>query len=411
MKNALFIAYDFPPSSSSTGQLRTLAFCRHLPDFGWQPAVLTATANAYPRIDRSSLAAIPDATEVARAFAFDAKKVMGLRGNYPVWVAQPDRWWSWWFAGVIRGLAAIRRHKPQVIWSTYPITTAHLIGLTLHRLTGLPWIADFRDPVGTSVLKSPLTDRTRAWVERATVAHCARGVFTTRGAAELYRQRFPEKTDATWQVIPNGYDEGDFSDLADAAPPAASGRPVKLLHSGVLYREHRDPQAFFVALAKLKAEGLVRADNLVVVLRASGNEAHYDSVIRSMGIEDIVRLEPAIPYREALAEQMGADGLLLWQGERYNRQIPAKVYEYFRTGRPMLALVEPGGDTANLVDDMIDGAYAPMNDADRIREQLMQFLTSIRSGCDKYKISPDKVSGFSRRGGARQLAEIFNTLA
>ena len=411
MKKALFIAYDFPPSSSSTGQLRTLAFCRHLPDFGWQPVVVSARAAAYPRVDPASIKAIPNATHVVRAFAFDAKNAFGFRGNYPIWAAQPDRWWSWWFAGVVAGLRMVRRHRPAVIWSTYPITTAHLIGLALHRMTGLPWIADFRDPVGTSVLQSALTDTTRAWVERATIARCAHAIFTTRGAATLYRESYPSRQAQTWQVIPNGYDEAEFAALGSYRTSATQRRPLKLLHSGVLYREHRDPYAFLLALSELKSEGALDATLVQVVLRASGNEAHYGQLIVSLGIDDIVRLEPAVPYREALAEQVAADGLLLWQGTRYNRQIPAKVYEYFRTGRPVMALVDPAGDTADLMEEVIPGACVSMNDTAKIREKLMSFIHSIDSGCDKYRVVESNVERFSRRGGAQQLAELFNALA
>ena len=90
---------------------------------------------------------------------------------------------SWWFAAVTRGLAAVRRRRPAAIFSTYPIATAHLIALTLARLTRLPWIADFRDPmIDDDYPEVPAERIVRGWIERQTIARCARAVFTTPGA-------------------------------------------------------------------------------------------------------------------------------------------------------------------------------------------------------------------------------------
>ena len=93
-------------------------------------------------------------TVVERAFAVDAARHLAVRGRYPAIVARPDRWAAWWLGAVPRSLAMIRKYRPAAIWSTYPIATAHTIGQTLHRLSGLPWIADFRDQRSTSSICS-----------------------------------------------------------------------------------------------------------------------------------------------------------------------------------------------------------------------------------------------------------------
>ena len=141
------VAYHFPPLRGSSGIQRTLRFCRYLPDFGWTPLVLTASERAYEDIDDNSRVEIPQGLVVRRAFALNTARQLSFGGRYPTLLAVPDRWVSWLAGGVLAGLAMIRRARPSVIFSTYPIATAHLIGLALHRLTGLPWVADFRDPM------------------------------------------------------------------------------------------------------------------------------------------------------------------------------------------------------------------------------------------------------------------------
>ena len=138
------IAFHFPPMQGSSGLQRTLKFARYLPDHGWQPIVLSAGAGVYQATSDAQLNEIGSTAVVRRAFALDAARHLAIHGAYPSWLALPDRWASWWLGAVPAGLALIRRYRPDVIWSTFPIATAHLIGLTLARMSGLPWVADFR---------------------------------------------------------------------------------------------------------------------------------------------------------------------------------------------------------------------------------------------------------------------------
>jgi hypothetical protein len=271
------IAYHYPPFGGGSGIHRTLKFSRYLSDYGWQPIVLTISPNAYPRRQNTGHD-MPAGVVTARAFGLDTARHLSLRGAYPQWMAVPDRWVSWWPTAVGIGASLIRKHRPDAIWSTFPIATAHMIGLALHRLSRLPWVADFRDPMvevdpitGEEFPRDPLVRRASSWIEARTVNSCTRAVFTTAGTLGMYANRFREVEDRRWAVIANGYDEEDFA----AAPPAGPvriipGQPAILLHSGVLYPFERDPLPFFQALAELRRSGKISPKVLRVVLRATG---------------------------------------------------------------------------------------------------------------------------------------------
>ncbi len=409
MKTILMIAFHYPPFRGGSGIQRTLKFSRYLPDHGWQPIILTAHPRAYPQSGPDQLSDIPAGVSVRQAFALDAARHLSLRGAYWRWIALPDRWVSWWLGAVPAGLSLIRKYQPDIIWSTYPIATAHLIGLTLHRLTGIPWIADFRDSMTEeNYPREVLTRRSYQWIERQTIRYSSRLIFTAQSTREMYLKRYPQLGPERCVVIPNGYDEEDFQDLVFSGPPGKiHNRPVRLLHSGLLYPEERDPKPFFRALSRLKSEGRVDALRLRVDLRASGSESYYAAFLRELGIDDFVHLPPALPYRQALQDCADADALLLFQGPSCNHQIPAKVYEYFRAQKPILAFTSDEGDTATLLRENGGATIVDMVDEQAIYLALPHFLGSVRNGTHP---RPDgrKAQRYSRKNQAQELAQCLS---
>ena len=407
-RSVLMVAFHFPPAAMGSGHLRTLGFARHLPEFGWNPIVLSAKASAYPRTAPIAADIVPQGCVIHRALAFDARRHFGINGKYPGFLAQPDRWASWWPAAVAQGLRQIRRHKVSAIWSTYPIMTAHCIARTLSDITKLPWIADFRDPVSSSVeAENPFSVASQQRWERRVLHSAAQAVFTTSGALRDYAERYPKAArGGRLSVIGNGYEEEAFIDLP-ANPPPLDGRPLMLLHSGLLYPEGRDPAPFFNALARLKAAGLAGPEQFKVVLRASGWEERYQREIDRLGIADIVILAPPVSNREALVEQAAADGLLLFQGSRFDRQIPAKVYEYLRIARPIFALVGSCGDTASVLRDTGGAVVAPSEDVAVIAQDLSEFVLALREERAP-RVPPQLVARYSRREGAASLAGLLS---
>jgi hypothetical protein len=410
MKRVLMIAFHYPPASVSSGIQRTLKFSAYLPELGWEPSVLTVHPRAHEHRTPDQLRDIPSSIVVKRAFALDAARHLSIAGRHPLLFALPDKWSSWWLGGVYSGLALIRSIKPQVIWSTYPIATAHMIGHTLHRLTGLPWVADCRDSMTEDHYPSNKTVRAAYLrIERNVVASAAKVVFTSPGTLEMYRARYPNAPASRWHTIQNGYDEENFRSATAKSATAANGRPVTLVHSGIVYPSERDPTQFFDALAELKSQGKIGASRLRIVLRGTRYDAFLRPELERRDISDIVRLEAPIGYEEALAEMLAADGLLILQASNCNHQIPAKLYEYFRARRPVLALTDPVGDTAGEMRRAGLPAIAPLDDKAKIAATLLEFIAGIERGAAQFA-SEDAVHSASRRGRTEQLAGLLDAV-
>ncbi|MGH8614965.1 MAG: glycosyltransferase [Gammaproteobacteria bacterium] len=412
VKRVLMIAYHFPPVQGSSGVQRTLKFCRYLPNYGWEPMVLTVDELAYPATDAGQIAEIPHGMVLKRTFALDTARHLAIRGRYPYWLALPDRWASWCVSAVIAGLRLIREYRPTVLWSTYPIATAHAVGLMLHRLSRLPWVADLRDSMTEdSYPNDPRIWRAFRWIEKQTVERANRVAFTTPGALCMYRERYASLPPERWTLIANGYDEESFraAERAGSGPSPRSGNRLVLVHSGVLYRSERDPSAFFAAIADLVRSEKISPERLEIVLRASGDEAYYQKILDHQGIAEMVKLKPALPYRAALEEMLRADGLLLFQAASCNHQIPAKLYEYLRTQRPVLALTDPAGDTACALRKAGAGRVVRIDSKEEIRDALLVFLREIGTLGDK--VAVHDVQQYSREARTRELAQLFDTIA
>ena len=407
MKRVLLVAFHYPPTRGSSGIQRTLRFAKYLSAFGWDPIVLTANRSAYPRTEAETSEIAPD-VPVSRALALDAKRHLSIGDWYPVLFALPDRWKSWWLSAVPVGLAMIRRYAPRAIWSTYPIATAHSIASTLHRLTELPWVADFRDPMAQDGYpRDPRLWASYKAVEENAVAHAAKLVFTTPGARALYRDRYASTPAERFCIIENGYDEESFPVASDTArSPLNTGR-VTLLHSGIVYPSERDPSRLIEALKLLQSRGVVDETNFRIRFRAPA----YGELLRSLadkaGVASLLEIVPSVSYQAAIDEMLRADALLLLQAANCNQQIPAKLYEYLRCGRPILPLTDPAGDTAQTLRNAGCDRMARLDDAEDIAALLTEFIRAPQR--DTFNLPLEQaVAGHSRRSRTGELAALLD---
>ena len=408
IRRLLLIAFHFPPIQGSSGVHRSLAFARYLPAHGWQPTVLTVRPLAYPSRNDENLALVPPGLPVVRSLAFDTQRHLSLFGQYPRFMALPDRWRTWVPFGTARGMDVIKRSGPAAIMSTFPIASAHVIAHKLKTKSGLPWIADFRDPMifENYPKPGPLRSAFEA-VEQLVFRHATRIVVTTPGAADMYSERYGKHAAGKLCVIENGFDEaivqGIDSEPADRQP----GDKLRILHSGLVYTDDRDPRPLFRALAELIAEGRINKNRVEIAFRASKQESFLADMASELGVAEAVKLLPAIDYRSAVLEMRAADGLLLLQAASCNRQIPGKAYEYLSCNRPILALTDPNGDTGRMLGGAGIRSMAALEDERGVKSALQAFVERADAGCPELP-DLDKVGTLSRRARTAELAQLLD---
>jgi len=401
-KTLLMVAFDFPPSNAASIQ-RTLKFCEYLTAWGWDVHVLTAKPYAYPQIDSNQELSPAIAAKTYRAIALDVHRHLSIKGKHLSMTKIPDRWSSWGIFGLQLGKKIIKRIKPDVIWSTSPIPSAHKIARRLAEYGQAPWIADYRDPLPYMHFDSgSRLDKVHQQIDQQTLARANIVTFATPQAAILYQKRYGDRTAEKFRVIENGFDEGNFNKLQSLSLPSSpfSNEKFSLYYSGVLYPVGRDPRPLFEAMATLQSQGHINGDNFELVFQGSGDGDGFADDIKRLNIGPLIRFIEPVPFMRALYNMTQADALLLIQDKKFNAQIPGKIYEYLRTGRPILLKADAEGATAKIGQPFEGCPIA--NDADAIQNTLLEMITKGR----QQHYARD-VQQFTRESKAQQLDQLL----
>jgi len=416
MKHALFVAYHYPPESSSSGVLRTLKHTRYLGRFGWRVTVLTLNREAYDVTDPRLEHQIPQEVRVVRTQFIDVKRHLAIRGSYPSFLAIPDRWIGWWLWAVATGRRVLKDDPADVIYSTSPHATAHLIAFSLARRLRIRWVADFRDPwyeeppePGTTRFGQFAARR----LERLVARRADRIVASTVRLRDTLAARYPGKPKEEFVAIPNGYDEEDFSDVTGLSTSSAD--ELLILHAGSLSESFRDPRPVFEAVGRAAEAGLLDPSRIRFRFLGGGpfgESPEMKEAVKSAGLMSRVDFLPRVSYEASLAELSRAGVLLLLQASTDTVDlVPAKLFEYLRAGRPVLAFV-PVGATAEILRDTGGGWVVDPADSSGLRDTIVTAYRAWASGrLDSLAADPVALEPFSRERLAGELAKLFNALA
>jgi glycosyltransferase involved in cell wall biosynthesis len=388
-KKVLLITYHFPPSAAS-GAFRLLGFAQHLPTFGWQPLVVAPPTLPWEPIDPRLMANISESAIVRHVpYPVGAPRLLRVLAQYAVWL---PRAWS-----ACKRMA--EEYQPDAILTSGPPHCVHVLGDWLKRRTGRPWIADFRDPWLSDGSNRPLSwlqRWERRW-ERRVFANADLVLANAPNARRLYQTVFPG---ANVMTLTNGFDPRP----RDAGAELREDPCVRLLHAGEIYAG-RNPAPLFEALGALNRER--RAYRLQLLGRCEGNDV--PALMREHGWHEFVVLEGQRDYHDTLTMMQAADILVLFDSPGRTIGVPAKLYEYLGAGRPILALAETNGDTANILrsSGMLH-RIVPPNDTDGIRRAVCELAEAIHNR--ENVVEPARLEQFTRENLTGVLSRNLDAL-
>jgi glycosyltransferase involved in cell wall biosynthesis len=339
----LTFAYSFAPENV-IGAARPLRFCKYLTRLGYNCRVFTA-ADQTGR-DDSNTVCVPDpfVTYARRGFGWHIERAIRK-------VLLPGELGTRWSYRASRAARAYIRAHPGVrvtIFSTFPPLGSHLAAYQLARAEGIPWIADFRDPLPEDPIANGIDFKRRVyrWLERVIARRADSVIANTDAAMIRWREKFPSLNGKV-QLIWNGFDpEERIQSL-----PVLS-RDVKILsHVGELYGG-RNVTPILESLARLIAARRLQAGRVRVRLVGPAEPGtlpneEFLGRARAEGWLDLVT--ERIPQHEALQIARSSDCLLLLQPQSAT-QVPGKLFEYLQIGRPILAFIQPNSPAERLLE-------------------------------------------------------------
>jgi glycosyltransferase involved in cell wall biosynthesis len=394
------------------GVLRTLKFVKYLPEFGWNPHVLTTRSPKIGLRDEGLIKEIHPDTPITRTATLLPPQGLPwrLRELLSRWLLLVDEQVGWLPFATYAGTRIINEYPIDVIYSTSAPYTSHLIARQLHKHYHIPWVADFRDPwVGNSNIHFPtiihrkLVER----LERQVIQDASHVLVISPPMSQSICARIPGIQSSKISWLPNGYDAGDF---VVAQPAYRDKDHFYLVYTGSFYAEGRTARAILEAVQAVTLSGQIPREHLRVQL--VGNVGKFTQKwISELNLNDIVETPGYVSHEKTISYLLAADVLLLIIGVSPDSSavFTGKVFEYLAAGKPILCLANEGV-ASNLIRDAHAGFVVSPDDISRITQRLVEIYQQWQNG--RLSIEPDQnlVQTFERRKLTGQLADIFNGL-
>jgi hypothetical protein len=430
MKKALIITYYWPPTGGA-GVQRWLKFVKYLRDFGWEPIVYTPENPEAPAMDTSLLKDIPEGLMVLKTPIREPytayKRFVGRKKNDPikagflsekkkpslmekiaVWIRGnffiPDARKFWIKPSVNFLVDWLEDHPTDVIISTGPPHSMHLIAKKVSQSIQIPWLADFRDPWTNidfykDLMLTRSSDRKHHQLERQVLEKADRVVVVSKGMATDFKTIL----DRNYDIVTNGFDEEDSGTGNDSLDQTFS-----IAHIGSMVPA-RNPIIFWQAIHELLKEEPSIATHLEIKLIGQVDYS-VRVVITQMGLDKYTHCIPYLPHDEVIALQRQAQVLLLVINHTPNAGmvVTGKIFEYINTGRPVLCIGPTDGDAASILGYTDTGLVYDYADLTGLKMALRNYFIQYRNGT--LKVSGKHLPEFTRRHLTGKLSKVLNEM-
>ena len=430
LRKVLIITYYWPPSGGA-GVQRWLKFAKYLRTFGWEPVIYTPSNPEFPSIDESLAQDIPEGIEVLRTPIWEPysfyKKLIGAKKNeridagflsekkrpgmaerFSIWLRGnffiPDAR-KFWIKPSVKFLTNyLKTNRVDALVSTGPPHTMHRIALGVKRNTGIPWLADFRDPWTNidfyhELMLTQWADRKHHRQELSVLKEAGEVIVISRSM----KTDFLKIYDRNYTVITNGFDAADVADV-EVTPD----NKFSIAHIGTMVKT-RNPQALWEALHALVKDIPGFADDLEIKLVGSVDFSVTDSIAKA-DLTAFVNRIAYLPHSEVVKVQQQSQVLLLLINDTPNAKVilPGKFFEYMAAKRPILCIGPLDGDAAQVIDDVQAGIVIEKDNQEGIEEAIRDFYRKFKSG--ELSIHSKDIEKFSRKSLTAKMAERLDAL-
>ena len=428
MKRVLVITYYWPPVGGS-GVQRWVKFAKYLPSEGWQPVIYTPKNPDLASIDESLLEDIPAEAEILKKNICEPysiyRKLTGSKGQIKVeanpgngskgsfmkkislWIRgnffMPDPRCLWIRPSVRFLKKYLKEHPVDVIVSTGPPQSMHLIARKVSLATGIPWVADFRDPWTKIFYFKHL--RLSKWAEKKhhrleqDVLDDATAVVAV---SPLVQKDFAQMTETPVHLVTNGYDESDYQE------DIQSDGNFNVVHTGLLTGEG-NPVNLWTALGEKCRKDNEFADRFRLILAGKTDQSVLNSITEA-GLDKYLTDHGYVDHSKAVMLQRSASVLILPIREEPETKaiLPGKLFEYLAARRPIVGVGTSEGAMATVLQETGAGKIFDWDNEEVIKEYLGTLWDNFRNG--KKMVLDADIEKYSRRMTTKNMVEIFNSI-
>lgn len=423
MKKVLIITYYWPPSGGA-GVQRVLKFAKYLPEFGWEPIILTIEDGDSPITDESLLKDIPENCKVYKTDSWQPynlyrmftgkkksqkipsdiliKKNPTITERISNWIRLnlfiPDAKIGWIPYAVNKAVEIIENKKIDLIFSSSPPHTVQLIAAKVAKKTKLKWIADYRDPWlemlhNQNAKRFCLSEKLDAYFEKKSLSAPNEILTISKGMVDI----LSSKVKNNYNIIPNGFDESDFE-----VCEFEKNNEFIIVYTGVM-SSTRVPDVFLKSLAKVKKK--LNAKFKIQIAGKVCNE--FVELIDKYKLNDNYEYLGYLEHKDSTKLLQKSDCLLLVVDNIPNNIgfLTGKIFEYLGCRKPIFAIGPVNGNANEIIKTSDSGVMVDYYDEENTYEQVKIFYKSWEENKDNFKFN---VEIYSRKYLTKQLAEILD---
>lgn len=293
----------------------------------------------------------------------------------------PDKYIGWAGRAIREGTRIIKDERIDIVITTAPPHSIFLVAAALKMRTGVKLVLDFRDPwaLASWINTKGVTQFLKKKLEKFVVLKADLLIFVTENLLQAYRDQYTQIEASKFKLFSNGYDPDDFP-LGGVIPKTEPRNFIRMVHLGTLYKK-RDPMPFIRAIEQLRNDGLL--DNISFRVDFIGTLtprfARLPQEVKELSLDDVIHFSPPVSFAESIRTMYDADILLLIQPETH-LQIPAKLFEYMYTRKPIFAITEPGSASEQMIQKGNLGITAMASDIQNIKSELLAMFQFIKNG-------------------------------
>lgn len=439
-RHILFLSYYFPPIGGSPIQ-RTLKYVKYLSKMGYRITVATVDENNNEYKDPSMLGEVPDNVNILRfsnnfkenetVSLDDQKRIYKLICNIDnseeflnllfeiqkeqIWYPLPDKL-ILWAVEVFENLdKKIDMSDIDIVYSTVPEWSPHILGYLINKVYGVHWVADYRDPWAVSeeyvrMIYPTITQNEFYWhrcLEKTLIKKMDAIVVMGEYFKELMENDIEYNVDASKIYnIPNGYDEEDFRNIEIKEE---RNRRFTLCYNGSLGYS-RKPQYVLKAICELIHDGYIEKDKISWVFNGPISDERFEDEIKKYDLYNITKFNGMLSHTESISIAANADVMVIYgeYGVIGRFVYTGKFMEYLRFGRPILAFSSENSPISSILEDTGSGKNYLLKDIEGIKSFLMEYYTKWENGDYEKPIFNEKIEQYSREKLTKQLSVIFD---